>query len=87
MALSFNSKHRQRNRAAPRTWMNRPYGCCNPVCCDGAQQLYGRLLHHRHIVNIRGNSYRMRHHRELWQSLLLVLQMAPSCWFVRNPQW
>ncbi len=34
-----------------------------------ASALIDRLLHHCHIVNIRGNSYRMRHHRELWQTL------------------
>jgi len=30
-----------------------------------ASALIDRLLHHCHIVNIRGNSYRMRHHTEL----------------------
>ena len=30
-----------------------------------AAALIDRLLHHCHIVNIRGNSYRMRHHTEL----------------------
>lgn len=34
-----------------------------------ASALIDRLLHHCHIVNIRVNSYRMRHHRELWQTL------------------
>ncbi len=34
-----------------------------------AAALIDRLLHHCHIVNIRGNSYRMRQHAELWQSL------------------
>ena len=28
-----------------------------------AAALIDRLLHHRHIVNIRGNSYRMREHQ------------------------
>jgi DNA replication protein DnaC len=31
-----------------------------------AAALIDRLLHHCHIVNIRGNSYRMRHHTDLW---------------------
>ena len=31
-----------------------------------AAALVDRLLHHCHIVNIRGNSYRMRHHADLW---------------------
>jgi DNA replication protein DnaC len=30
-----------------------------------AAALIDRLLHHCHIVNIRGNSYRMREHRAL----------------------
>ncbi len=34
-----------------------------------AAALIDRILHHCHIVNIRGNSYRMRHHTDLWQAL------------------
>lgn len=34
-----------------------------------AAALIDRLLHHCHLVNIRGNSFRMRHHAELWHSL------------------
>jgi DNA replication protein DnaC len=34
-----------------------------------AAALIDRLLHHCHIVSIRGNSYRMRQHTELWQAL------------------
>jgi DNA replication protein DnaC len=34
-----------------------------------AAALIDRLVHHCHIVNIRGNSYRMRQHEDLWQSL------------------
>jgi DNA replication protein DnaC len=30
-----------------------------------AAALIDRLLHHCHIVNIRGNSYRLRHHADL----------------------
>ena len=33
-----------------------------------AAALIDRLLHHGHIVNIRGNSYRMREHRNLMRS-------------------
>ena len=33
-----------------------------------AAALIDRLLHHCHIVNIRGNSYRMRDHRNLLQA-------------------
>ena len=39
-----------------------------------AAALIDRLLHHCHIVNIRGNSYRMRHHTELSK----VLHSAPA---------
>lgn len=35
-----------------------------------AAALIDRLVHHCHIVNIRGNSYRMRHHAELSRALL-----------------
>lgn len=34
-----------------------------------AGALIDRLVHHCHIVNIRGNSYRMRHHAELYSVL------------------
>jgi DNA replication protein DnaC len=34
-----------------------------------AAALIDRLLHHCHIVNIRGNSFRMRQHSELWKQL------------------
>jgi DNA replication protein DnaC len=34
-----------------------------------AAALVDRLVHHCHIVNIRGNSYRMRHHTELRAAL------------------
>ncbi len=34
-----------------------------------AAALIDRLLHHCHIVNIRGNSYRMRHHTDLSKTL------------------
>ena len=33
-----------------------------------AAALIDRLLHHCHIVNIRGNSYRMRAHQDLFRS-------------------
>ena len=34
-----------------------------------ASALTDRVIHNCHIVNIRGNSYRMRHHADLWRSL------------------
>jgi DNA replication protein DnaC len=34
-----------------------------------AAALIDRVLHHCHLVNIRGNSYRMREHSELYRAL------------------
>ena len=34
-----------------------------------AAALIDRFLHHCHIVNIRGNSHRMKHHQELRWSM------------------
>jgi hypothetical protein len=34
-----------------------------------AEALIDWLPHHCHIINIRGNSYRLRHHTELWRCL------------------
>ena len=34
-----------------------------------AAALIDRIMHHCHVVNIRGNSYRMREHTDLWQSI------------------
>ena len=34
-----------------------------------AAALIDRILHHCHVINIRSNSYRMREHSELWQTL------------------
>lgn len=34
-----------------------------------AAALIDRLMHHCHMVNIRGNSYRMREHTDLWKAL------------------
>ena len=34
-----------------------------------ARRAHHRLVHHCHLVTIRDNSYRMRQHTELWQTL------------------
>jgi DNA replication protein DnaC len=34
-----------------------------------AGALIDRLMHHCHVVNIRGNSYRMREHTDLWHTI------------------
>ena len=43
-----------------------------------ASALIDRLVHHCHIVNIRGNSYRMRHHAEISAALQGSLQSHPG---------
>ncbi len=43
-----------------------------------AAALIDRLLHHCHIVNIRGNSFRMRQHSELWDTLHTPAQEADA---------
>ena len=44
-----------------------------------AAALIDRLLHHYHIVSIRGNGYRIRHHAELYRALATELEQ-------RHPQ-
>ncbi len=34
-----------------------------------AAALIDRLIHHCHVGNIRGNSYRMREYTDLWQAI------------------
>ncbi len=43
-----------------------------------AAALIDRLLHHCHIVNIRGNSYRMREHRALASRLVAAPAPPPT---------
>lgn len=51
---------------------NKPYEDWGDVFGDEvmAAALIDRLLHHCHIVNIRGNSHRMRDHRALANRLM-----------------
>lgn len=43
-----------------------------------ASALIDRLVHHCHIVNIRGNSYRMRHHADISAALQQELTESPT---------
>jgi len=43
-----------------------------------AAALIDRLVHHCHIVNIRGNSYRLRQHAELARRLHTTAPTAPD---------
>jgi hypothetical protein len=46
-----------------------------------AAALIDRLMHHCHVVNIRGNCYRMREHTDLWHAIQPKAdeQPNPSC--------
>jgi hypothetical protein len=46
-----------------------------------------RPLHHCHIVNIRGNSYRMRQHTELWQVLHTTESKEAPTSRGSSPRW
>jgi hypothetical protein len=43
-----------------------------------AAALIDRLLHHCHIINIRGNSFRMRQHTDLWKQLHQLPESEPT---------
>jgi hypothetical protein len=43
-----------------------------------AAALIDRLVHHCHLVTIRGNSYRMRQHTELWHTLHAPQDAEPT---------
>ncbi|MCG8469836.1 MAG: IS21-like element helper ATPase IstB [Gemmatimonadetes bacterium] len=69
--LFFQLMSRRYERASTVLTSNKPFEEWGDVFGDDvmAAALIDRLLHHCHIVNIRGNSYRMRQHSELWQAL------------------
>jgi DNA replication protein DnaC len=43
-----------------------------------AAALIDRLMHHCHVVNIRGNSYRMREHTDLWHAIQPKAEEQPT---------
>lgn len=51
-----------------------------------AAALIDRLVHHCHIINIRGNSYRMRHHAEIRQTLYPQPDERPAKRGARRPE-
>jgi DNA replication protein DnaC len=69
--LFFQLMSRRYERASTVLTSNKSFEEWGDVFGDEvmAAALIDRLLHHCHIVNIRGNSYRMRQHSELWQAL------------------
>ena len=69
--LFFQLVNRRYERASTVLTSNKGFEDWGQILGDEvmAAALIDRLLHHRHIVNIRGNSYRMRHHTELSKNL------------------
>jgi DNA replication protein DnaC len=69
--LFFQLMSRRYERASTVMTSNKGFEEWGEVLGDEvmAAALIDRVLHHCHIVNIRGNSYRMRQHTELWRAL------------------
>jgi DNA replication protein DnaC len=69
--LFFQLMARRYETASTVLTSNKPFDEWGVIFGDDlmAGALIDRLLHHCHIVNVRGNSYRMRHHQDLWRSL------------------
>jgi hypothetical protein len=69
--LFFQLINRRYERASTVLTSNKSFEDWGAVFGDEvmAAALIDRLLHHCHIVNIRGNSYRLPKHSEVWQAL------------------
>jgi DNA replication protein DnaC len=69
--LFFQLMAKRYERASTVLTSNKSFGEWGDVFGDEvmAAALIDRLVHHCHVVNIRGNSYRMRHHAELRSAL------------------
>lgn len=69
--LFFQLMARRYEHASTVLTSNKGFGEWGEVLGDEvmAAALVDRLVHHCHIVNIRGNSYRMRHHADLRSAL------------------
>ncbi len=67
----FQLMSRRYERAATVLTSNKSFDEWGEIFGDDvmAAALTDRLVHHCHIVNIRGNSYRMRQHSELYMTL------------------
>jgi DNA replication protein DnaC len=69
--LFFQLMSRRYERASTVLTSNKSFEEWGEIMGDEvmAAALIDRILHHCHVVNIRGNSYRMREHSELWKAL------------------
>jgi len=78
--LFFQLMSRRYERASTVLTSNKSFEEWGTVLGDEvmAAALIDRVLHHCHLVNIRGNSYRMREHAELWRPLAPVPADQPA---------
>lgn len=78
--LFFQLIGRRYERASTVLTSNKSFEEWGEVLADEvmAAALIDRVLHHCHLVNIRGNSYRMREHADLWQSLAPAAAEQPT---------
>lgn len=84
--LFFQLMARRYEHASTVLTSNKSFGEWGEVFGDDvmAAALIDRLVHHCHIVNIRGNSYRMRHHTDLRSALTTGEEMDESTARRRN---
>ena len=85
--LFFQLMSRRYERTATVLTSNKGFDEWGEVFGDDvmASALIDRLVHHCHIVNIRGNSYRMRHHAEVSASLRAPRERLESATKARRP--
>lgn len=76
--LFFQLMNRRYERASTVLTSNKGFEEWGEVLGDEvmAAALIDRVLHHCHLVNVRGNSYRMREHTELYRSLQTEVDAA-----------
>jgi DNA replication protein DnaC len=78
--LFFQLTNRRYERASTVLTSNKGFGEWGEVFRDDliAAALIDRVLHHCHLVNIRGNSYRMRGHTDLCRALQPEVEAADT---------
>ena len=78
--LFFQLMNRRYERASTVLTSNKGFEEWGEVLGDEvmAAALIDRVLHHCHLVNIRGNSYRMREHTELYRTLQPEAEVAET---------
>ncbi len=78
--LFFQLMNRRYERASTVLTSNKGFEEWGGIFLDEvmASALIDRILHHCHLVNIRGNSYRMREHMELHRALRTDIEASES---------